>query len=216
MIIIPHAVASALISICFERLRAPRPERWSRAMVVTIVCAASFCSHFLLDALPHYDYRIYGPNKMENAVKIFFDFAFAMTLVIFIFKKQFRDLKTWASYPGKIRSLPSAKEKLASLPVVLTVLAGIAFSLLPDILIVISHTTHALENYKKFHDAFHGQVSLKIEWGVICQIITVLILLFLAQKRREKMDYELELAAKINSRIKEINGEMPIYFGKKK
>lgn len=197
MVITLHAIAATWIAVDFERLHVKSPNNYPRKLIVPVVCLAAFCSHFLLDAIPHYDYWIYGPDKITSAVKILADLVVALTVSGFVLKKQIKSLVVWANLRIKNHRLPSAKEKLADLPLVLTTLAAITLSLTPDALVVLSRVTGALTKYRRLHDFFHSPISLKLFWGTAVQLLVVLAFSAIAIRSRSRLNREVEEAGQI-------------------
>lgn len=214
MVITPHALASVIISVNIERLHTRNPRHFKRWLAIGASCFLSFCSHFLLDAVPHYEYSIQGPDNLDNALKIAFDLATALVVIGFVFKNQTKELLEWSRYPIQfLGSFPKAKFR--NLPFLVTMFASVAASIIPDVLTQISRTTGTLFAYKAFHDFYHTRLGVDSIGGIPTQIAIVILLFYLCSRYAGKLDKE-KTDAKMNSMIKEIDDEMPIYFREEK
>lgn len=212
MVITPHAVTGTLIAINCEIIHVRNQEQYPRRLVILILCMLAFCSHFLLDSLPHYDYSIYTNNKTDNIVKVMFDLALALAISVFLLKKPFQNLIQWLRIPVEFHGLSLAKQKMKGLPVVFMALTGIFMAIIPDVVAVLSRYFGILNGYRKFHDYFHASSYTDIVSGSIAEIFVTLILILLNIKSAKRLENETRL----KTVIEEINGEMCIYFGKKK
>lgn len=210
MVITPHAIAGALIATNFERLHILNPKRWSRVLTITAVLAAAFCSHFLLDFIPHYEYWIYGPRKDETIIKILFDLAAALTIIGFVLKYQFRNLT--AHLDSGSSDQPKSKEWVGDLPFLGLVSVGVATSLGPDVLVFFSRTWEIFFGYRAFHDFFHSSKNPGLLGGTLIQILVSIVLTIWCRQSYKKLCEEKRvnfLAEKF------INGDMCVNLDKK-
>jgi len=140
---------------------------------VALIFFASFLSHFALDALPHWDYKMLSFPK-ENGERQF------------IFKKYFltKDLLKnlldgVIGLGGAILIIGFPKDFLEFVLFGLIVFGAI----LPDILeaLFVIKKWRVLESLHKFHLAIHGKRVFinKPFWGVISQILIIVLVIFI-------------------------------------
>ncbi len=136
---------------------------------------AAFVSHFLIDAIPHWDYNLKSAKKNETNLmksdilvnrdfvfdlgKILFDIILGILLSFFIFQ-------------------PSGNAEI------LTIAIGIVGGILPDPLqfLYFKFRHEPLVSLQKFHFLIHTKVKLSGGWfvGVFLQIFLVVIVVILS------------------------------------
>ena len=132
MIIAPHALTACFIA---SYLRAS-PLRWRivggmRGMFF-LVFLLSFMSHFILDALPHWDYYISKSIPSVSIGNIIFDLVIFGAMMVYIFYKPLIPIFEAVLNPSRYRKEARLRQETISLLCLL--LSASFFSLLPDIL----------------------------------------------------------------------------------
>lgn len=162
MILTTHAVTGAVVGALASNN-------------LPVAAFAGLASHFLLDAIPHMDYHlwsshedevqplnndidVWNPHFLSDLLKIGFDMAFGLLLVVILF---------FAADPR----------------VFLGALVGAVFAILPDPLQFIYMKTRRepFVTIQKFHIFMDTKIKLKrIPWlGISTQILLVLIMISL-------------------------------------
>lgn len=145
MILTPHILAGAALA---TQISNP----------VAIIPAA-LAAHYLLDAVPHWDYDIRSSRKAA-IVKVTADIALASTLIFYMI---------WNLAPEKQ----------------INILIGGFFGVMPDGLLFLSWIIkkNYLAAFTRFHDFWHGLIIPKGQqpafwWGLGVQILIIALSLF--------------------------------------
>lgn len=146
MILTPHILVGAALA---SQISSPV------AIIPTVLTA-----HYLLDAVPHWDYDIRS-SRRATIIKIAADIITASALVFYII---------WNLAPEKQ----------------INILIGGFFGVLPDGLLFLSWIIkkNYLATFTRFHDFWHGLIIPKGQqpafwWGLGMQIIVITLSLFL-------------------------------------
>lgn len=160
-IITASAVAAPLLS---------RPLNFANA---TLIFFVSFLSHFALDALPHWDYKMSSFPK-ENGERLF---VCKMSFFIKDLAKNFLDC--FAGIAAAIFIIGWPQNFFGFLAFGLIIFG----SILPDALeaLFVIKKWRALEPLHKFHFAIHGKRIFQNQpfWGVISQILIIVLIVFI-------------------------------------
>ncbi|MDO8523544.1 MAG: hypothetical protein Q7S12_04705 [bacterium] len=163
MILTTHAIVGAAAAKLF-------PQHYVLAFL------AGFISHFFIDAIPHWDYKlrsfkldvenplnsdmIFGLNFILDLLDIGFDFFLALFLPFLIFGS-------------------------AQLPQLLIVLCGLLGGILPDALqfVYFKFRHEPLVSLQKFHGWIHTDIRLKSwKWGMFTQFVLVAFVVWVSIK----------------------------------
>lgn len=205
MVITPHTITATLIAVNLERLWVKNPTRYPRKIIWPAVGLAGFCSHFLLDFMPHSDYSIHGPNQIENFIKLSYDTAVALTLIGHIVWGRVKSLTMWSKLPIGIRGLTPVKEKTREFPFLITVSVCAISALVPDILIVLSKSFGGLHVCRVFHEYFHSSYEPGLVLGSFTQGLIVVIEYLLTRRAYQKLTEEETYKKKFYENINEID-----------
>ncbi len=176
MIISSHIIAaSAVVAPLLSR-----PLNFTNAALIFF---ASLLSHFALDALPHWDYKMLSFPKESGLVRRSLDEGGER---LFVFKKNFltKDL---------LKNLLDGATGLAGAILIIGfpknfsgfILFGLIVfgAILPDILeaLFVIKKWRVLEPLHKFHLAIHGKRIFQNRpfWGVISQILMITLIVFI-------------------------------------
>lgn len=155
MILFPHMLAGALVGSKFENL--------------IVIFAAAVCLHFLLDIIPHWDY-------LENEISEFSKKGFW----IFMGKVAI-DLILGAFFVWLIfKDSPAPFQNIAW---------GAFFGILPDGVVFLNQISGKRIKWLKKFQAFHHRLHFLLEaskkvplkTGLVLEILTIVILLFLTR-----------------------------------
>ncbi|MBI4034181.1 MAG: hypothetical protein HY378_01375 [Candidatus Brennerbacteria bacterium] len=154
MILTTHAVTGAALATIFPN----QP---------VVGFLAAFASHFVLDAIPHWDYPIATASlKPEVSGKLKFEKSLAVDAVR-IGSDFFLGLLLAVSFFAPVVSLSFA-------------LLGAAGGLLPDFL-QFAYTRFPREPFsslQRFHTRIHAKKKLAMSAGIAVQVLIVLVLIF--------------------------------------
>ena len=195
MLITPHVLVGSAIAAGIEFNRNGVSFLSTRASTVAIACGLAFTSHFLLDAVPHYDYSVYNSMTFDF-YKIIFDATVAFAMGAVVFGNFLKETSLGLDHPAYKLKEPAIKDRFRHIPFLLTVIASAFASILPDIIINIlrNHEGLAIMLFWQIHYFFHGSPSLTMTYGLISQgglsIILGLYLLKLSTRLKTKLDSE--------------------------
>ncbi len=142
----------------------------------TLIFFVSFLSHFALDALPHWDYKMSSFPK-ENGERLF------IFRKDFLIKDLFKNLLDGViGLTGAFLIVGFPKDFLEFILFGLIVFGAI----LPDMLeaLFVIKKWRFLESLHKFHFAVHGKKIFmdKPFWGIISQILIIVFIIFICRK----------------------------------
>jgi hypothetical protein len=160
MILATHAIIGAAAAKVF----------YPNTAVASII---AFLSHFIFDAIPHWDYKLSSLLKKEQNSSIDNDMVLGKGFVLDIFKISLD------FFGGIILSfiLLNPSENQQSI-----VLIGALSGMLPDALQFLYWKTkiEPFKTIQKFHGFFHSKKKLKTKfiWGILFQATIVVVIVF--------------------------------------
>ncbi|MDP3953815.1 MAG: hypothetical protein Q8Q06_00155 [bacterium] len=182
MIITAHALTACWIASWLRVW----PGRWKKfgennekKLVFAVSCIISFASHFLLDALPHWDYSINTSSDILNVSVISLDVLMLLAVMLIIF---FRPLgPIFDSMFDLPKHKREAKLRGGTIYLFFLLLFSAFFSLLPDILknLGLMYGLPRLLFLEGVHNNFHTHIKLDPAVGTLMLFAHVVLILFL-------------------------------------
>ena len=156
MVITAHAVVGSLIACLFHKFaRVKINNFWLWAIVFVF----AFFSHFLLDAIPHWDYSLERPDQFSGLSRAVIDCLIAGLLIIL-----------------SSRNLTKGFFGLWQCRILFW---GAWAAILPDAIIYITKhlgmQTFLFLNFFKFHEGMHSSARPNLSYGGPIQIVIVII-----------------------------------------
>jgi hypothetical protein len=159
--------------IAASAMAAPLLSKSFNFVNVALIFFASFLSHFAIDALPHWDYKMLSFPK-ENGKRLF---VVKKNFLIKDLSKNFLD--GVIGLTGAILIIGFPRNFLSAILFSLIVFGAI----LPDILeaLFIIKKWRVLEPLHKFHFSIHGKRIFinKSFWGIVSQILIIALIVFI-------------------------------------
>jgi hypothetical protein len=155
MVVTPHVLFGSLIyKICEKLFKRNNQDLNQSPLLFFLVLVLAFCSHFILDNIPHTEYSFLRPNLVVGTSKLLFDISLAIFLLLLSINcyPNWKNIKTqWA-----------------------TVLAGFS-AILPDIIANSSRVFHSLFWFTDSHNKLHTSVIPTFWVGILTQLIAIVV-----------------------------------------
>ncbi len=179
MAITPHVLAGFVIAVNVESLRFKR--RSESSWFIFLTCLISFLSHFVLDHIPHWDYSIYD-NRFEAATNLSIDCGILSVITIFILMSLVYDVDD----DKRVRHAIIQSREIGSYWLFIS---AAVFSMLPDLIILASKNTESkiVDYFFLVHHRLHSQIHLSYINGMLTQIVTTIVLIWVLKKSSEKL-----------------------------
>jgi hypothetical protein len=203
MVITPHVLTSLVLTTNLERIRVKKNYTKSRKRLVLIACICSFVSHFLLDSVPHYDYSIVGLDQLD-VLKITADIILAGIIFAIAFHGSF--VVTHGSLVVMLEELDiGVKSGLRRLPMLGTLIIGVFFSVLPDVIVQFSTDFGRRRTLLySLHGLLHTSTKLDFSPGIFIEIGISLVFIYILIKSAARFEADIT--------CREIGEEQTVFF----
>ncbi|HEY4507034.1 MAG TPA: hypothetical protein VJH71_02660 [Candidatus Paceibacterota bacterium] len=200
MVITPHVIAgvaaAAITEFHFARAEnnneRPLFLKSNRFKIILISCLLGFSSHFLLDAIPHYEYDIYASVPYDFS-GIVIDSIVACTSLFIILHGLLRETARGLDIPSNLRGA-WAKEKLRYVPFLISLTAAGFAAILPDIILTLGKPYFGvpMRVFDKFHHFWHTSIRISDGYAFMIEACITLGMAWFLLKTIPKIKIEID------------------------